>query len=674
MLFAMAVNVYKRFFPQKTFSKIIIIKDGKHDQIFQNITKEKLPCFLGGCCNELDLKSSKAYWGDYYSHCFSETNRFPGKILVSDPLEASKGIDAYFLTNGDTDIVENFEFEDNVCNKLKKKKETIFLNIQTLNNINFDTDVTEINGGHHTKDLRLNSETQQPNDTTSLYNRNLSKGPGTSFGLWNAGKKQEQALEFFKGQKSTKDICQSDLVGEKKSRIVDDYVFQKEIGKGAFGKVYKAIHKVSGVTRCVKKISKDALSKVEKDRLVFEVKTLKTLDHPNVVKVLEFYQNEKYFFIVTELLYGGELFDRIIDKGSLSENDTKHIMQQILSAVFYQHNHNFMHRDQKPENIIYESSEDNSQIKLIDFGTSTKYTEGKMEKTKLGTPYYIAPEVIKGSYHEKCDIWSCGVIMYVLLCGYPPFNGKNNDDIMQAVVKGKYSYDKAEWGSISKEAIDCIDKMLCYKPNNRLSAKEILEMKWFKQPLESESILYNSQFNKTLTNLKNFRAHYKLQKAVIQYIVSYFNLKDEKDQLLKTFKQLDLDGDGQLTAEELFVGYSKTMGKEEAIQEVDRIFEVIDVNNSGAIDFTEFQLATVNHKKLLSQERLKQVFDMVDSNHSGSIDQKEIREFFGLHEECDVENTDDYVGKLIKEVDSDGNGEISFEEFKCMMNKMLTIL
>ena len=159
MLFAMAVNVYKRFFPQKTFSKIIIIKDGKHDQIFQNITKEKLPCFLGGCCNELDLKSSKAYWGDYYSHCFSETNRFPGKILVSDPLEASKGIDAYFLTNGDTDIVENFEFEDNVCNKLKKKKETIFLNIQTLNNINFDTDVTEINGGHHTKDLRLNSET-----------------------------------------------------------------------------------------------------------------------------------------------------------------------------------------------------------------------------------------------------------------------------------------------------------------------------------------------------------------------------------------------------------------------------------------------------------------------------------------------------------------------------------
>ena len=163
-----------------------------------------------------------------------------------------------------------------------------------------------------------------------------------------------------------KDISQADLVGEKKTKITQDYEFIKEIGSGAFSKVYKARHKLSKALRCVKKLSKKDLTDDEKAKLVEEVAILKTLDHPNILKVLEFYQNEKYFFIVTEFLEGGELFDRIMECSSFSEEGATGVMEQILSAVLYLHKHGFIHRDLKPENIIFETKDPKSKIKVTE--------------------------------------------------------------------------------------------------------------------------------------------------------------------------------------------------------------------------------------------------------------------------------------------------------------------
>ena len=161
-----------------------------------------------------------------------------------------------------------------------------------------------------------------------------------------------------------KDIDMADLVGEKKTKITSDYEFIKEIGSGAFSKVYKARHKLSKALRCVKKLSKKELSDEEKIKLVEEVSILKTLDHPNILKVLEFYQNEKYFFIVTEYLEGGELFDRIMECQSFTEEGSSEVMEQIVSAVLYLHKHGFIHRDLKPENIIFETKDPKSKIKV----------------------------------------------------------------------------------------------------------------------------------------------------------------------------------------------------------------------------------------------------------------------------------------------------------------------
>ena len=152
---------------------------------------------------------------------------------------------------------------------------------------------------------------------------------------------------------------------------------------------------------------------------------LSQIDHPNVMNVFEFWEDKINFFIVTELCTGGELFDRIVESGCFNEQMACSTMKALISAIVYCHKYNIVHRDLKPENLLYESRDANSNLKVIDWGSSRKYNPNiPMTKSK-GTPYYIAPEVLKGTYNEKCDIWSLGVIMYIMLCGYPPFNGKS---------------------------------------------------------------------------------------------------------------------------------------------------------------------------------------------------------------------------------------------------------
>lgn len=188
--------------------------------------------------------------------------------------------------------------------------------------------------------------------------------------------------------------------------------------------------------------------------------------------------------MICEICSGGELFDKIIEKEFFDEKYASKVFKQILQSINYCHNLDIAHRDLKPENFLYETKEDNSDIKVIDFGLSkicyTKNT-GKIErlKTRAGTPYYISPEVLAGNYDKSCDLWSAGCIMYILLCGYPPFYGHDDQEILRSVQKGKYDFDGEEWDEISKEAKDLIKKLIT-KPEKRLTAQEALDHKWFK--------------------------------------------------------------------------------------------------------------------------------------------------------------------------------------------------
>ena len=211
--------------------------------------------------------------------------------------------------------------------------------------------------------------------------------------------------------------------------------------------------------------------------MYLEVEILKKLVHPNIMQIFEFYEDKKNFYIITEFCEGGELFDKIIEKGTFSENEAAWIMKQLLSAVNYIHSNNIVHRDLKPENILLDTKKENI-IKIIDWGTARFFDKSKKMNRINGTPYYIAPEVLAEKYDEKCDIWSCGVIMYIMLCGYPPFNAESDELILEKIKKGKFSFPPEEWDSVSPLAKDLVTKMLEFHPSKRLSANEALTHKW----------------------------------------------------------------------------------------------------------------------------------------------------------------------------------------------------
>jgi len=226
----------------------------------------------------------------------------------------------------------------------------------------------------------------------------------------------------------------------KKTDINLDYTIGKKLGEGSYGEVKLVTHKKTLMKRAMKIIKKNSIPEKEKKSMLKEVSILKSLDHPNIIKIFDLYEDSKNYYLITEYCSGGELFDRIHKLKHFSEKTAASIMKQLLSAVTYLHERNIAHRDLKAENLMFENNSEDSPVKLIDFGVSAKQLKGAKFKETMGTPYYIAPEVLLQSYDEKCDVWSCGVILYILLCGYPPFNGESDDEILESVKKGTFEF------------------------------------------------------------------------------------------------------------------------------------------------------------------------------------------------------------------------------------------
>ena len=250
--------------------------------------------------------------------------------------------------------------------------------------------------------------------------------------------------------KLTNDI----IVGHLKNKPDEDYKKVKFLGEGSFASVYSVENKITGEIRAMKIINKSASCSIEDEKeIINEINNLRILDHPNILKIFEFYSNKESYSIVTELCSGGELFQEIIDKGPFNEKYSAYVMYQIFSAINYCHGMKIVHRDLKPENILIVERDKNGmpRIKIADFGTSRMFEKGAVQRKLVGSSYYIAPEVLKKHYDEKCDIWSCGVIMYILLSGRPPFAGDNDREIMDKVAKGKYDLETSPFDKISQK-------------------------------------------------------------------------------------------------------------------------------------------------------------------------------------------------------------------------------
>ena len=308
---------------------------------------------------------------------------------------------------------------------------------------------------------------------------------------------------------------------------------------------------------------------------------------------------------------------------------------------------------------------DDLAIKIIDWGCAKTLKKKEKLHQADGTSYYIAPEVLRGDYDEKCDIWACGVIFYILLCGYPPFNGDSDEEIYEAVLKGDFEFPEEEWDSVSENAKLLIKKMLTKNPKKRLSALDSLQDVWFKKNLEKEETDKKLAKN-VLSNMRKFKKNRKLEKATISFIINQLILKEERSELEKQFKDWDTNGDGVLSREEIIKGYKKTYGKVDE-NEIDNMIKSIDLDGNGVIDYNEFLSCSMNKDKILRNENLELCFKAFDLDNSGKISLNEIYAIFrrGAKEGEDLEA----FKEMINDADENGDGEISLEEFKDIMKK-----
>ena len=474
-------------------------------------------------------------------------------------------------------------------------------------------------------------------------------------------RKAKPSLKDFPENVINIKFSKENLIKIKREPITRLYHIQSDIGQGSYGKVKRVRHKRLCEYRAMKIVSK------QNESATNEIEILRRVSHPNIMNIYEIFEDKTKYYIITEMLEGGELFEFITNQGSFIENDASRLMKQLLQGVNYLHSNNIIHRDLKPENIMLvskPSSYRRPSLKIIDFGTAIPFVNGVRFKKFIGTNYYIAPEVIAENYNEKCDIWSCGVILYILLCGYPPFNGSSNVDIFHNIQYSEPLFVAEEWKDVSPSAIDLIKKMLNKNPFKRYTAEQCLSHKWFKDN-EMEDPFGLKKYNKKYTQLKavnkmaEFVKENKFKQAVLQFITTQFDIQQEEENLREVFKQFDVEGTGQITKKVFYKELVKLYGEDDAKALTNKIFHTLDLDGNGDISYNEFLTSIIDSKKFITNDRLDKAFRLFDKDGNGKLSIEEIRLVFGGDE--------DKWKEIIEDIDLNADGEVDFEEFKQLM-------
>ena len=491
-------------------------------------------------------------------------------------------------------------------------------------------------------------------------------------------------MELKNNDKNLK-INKESFITINKGDITQFYQVIKKIGEGAYGKIYKVKNKQSGDIRAMKQITKSKIPDITKFQT--EIQILSMVDHPNIVRLFEVIEDDKYFNLLQELCTGGELYKKY-QTTQLKEKEIAKIFNQIMSAVAYCHEKGIVHRDLKLENILFASEDPDSPIKIIDFGFSVllgkkptikneekekKNSEGnndpkkfgfKRLKSKVGTLYYISPEIIKGNYDEKCDIWACGVILYILLTGNPPFSGNTDKEVYNLITQIKYDFDKEKWKNISKYARDLIKNMLT-PAKNRYTAKQVLASKWFEVKLKNENdknidILDYRHINK-------YKTFNKFKQAILTFIASRLSSEESK-KMQNIFFNIDEDKKGFITFEDFRKYIINEYDIDDLIENEEELrkgFQSVDIDHNNKIDYTEFLAANLDEKIFLKEDKLKEAFRTFDINDTGAIKKEDIIRVLKLEKLPDKNNI---ANSIIEENDFDKDGKINFKDFLCAMN------
>ena len=512
-----------------------------------------------------------------------------------------------------------------------------------------------------------------------MGNKNLKRKSSKTITTQNTKKEEEEEEEeFFDDnppkfgvKKNQEGMEHTMLVSQYKSNPFTDYKKIKELGSGSFATVYLVKHNVTGAVRAMKEIKKMSNEDEEDNELeiINEINILMKMDHPNIVKIFGFYITNNYYYLLTEYCEGGSLFDLIVNNnGPFTEIQASYIMHQLFSVVNYCHKMKIIHRDLKPENILINKNENGFvQIKVCDFGTSLMFNRGDVQDELVGSIYYIAPEVLKKKYNSKCDLWSCGIIMYILLTGVPPFGGSNNRIIIEKILKK--DYDKTLLAKRCRACKELISLLLERDINKRIRADGALKHKWF-QIYKSKEIRVDVEpeiIEKCLANLKKYKKSSEIQEVALAYLVHNNPELKEVDDACKIFGIIDKNGNGKINQEELYNGLKDIYQSDRLKQDVEEIFTNLDVNNDLYLEYEEFVRAAIDKSIFLTESSLKFAFNFFDKSNKGEIT---VNDLISVFSGDDVSKEEmERARNMIKKISYDER--IKFEEFCKIMEAFI---
>jgi len=406
------------------------------------------------------------------------------------------------------------------------------------------------------------------------------------------------------------------------------------------------------------------------------------LDHPNISRLYDVYEDHQCVYMVFEACNGGELLDRILEKKRFGESDAVMLTGQVLWAVNYLHAKCIVHRDIKLENLLFKDDAKGSlrdTLKLIDFGYARKFTPGRADlRTVAGSAYYVAPEIIcrpnmRQGYNEKVDLWSVGVVFYMLLTGLPPFSGANEKQILKAVAKRDPKYSPRDFGAISAEAKRLINLLLRRDAQLRVSAVQALSA-WRQIPCAGDAVeglveaksssMHSSTF---FSRLKAFGQRSRFEQAARHLIARRLD-EHEIEGLREVFRDLDTDGDGMLDMDEAQAAFGQT-GLADKF-ELTEMFRHIDADGDSKIDYSEFIAAAMSSKLVVNKDVCLEAFRAFDQNGDGKISQQELTNVLtDPASPLSPRVNDREIQEILREVDSNGDGYVDFDEFLSMMRR-----
>lgn len=444
------------------------------------------------------------------------------------------------------------------------------------------------------------------------------------------------------------------------------------IGAGGFGKVVVGTDKVMPKRRvAIKKVIIPSSDPAAVANLRKEANTMKSLDHPNICKLFEYYETGNKVFFVMEYLEGGELFDRIMEQGDVTESLAAHVIRQAGSALGYAHTAKIAHRDMKPENIVFvDDDRDKNEIKIIDWGLSFHFRTARMT-SGVGSQTYVAPEVLdrglQSTYSEACDLWSLGVITYVMLTGKPPFWGRA-ENMLANMKRETFPLDGDNFVDISNKAKDFIRKLLRYKPEQRMSVADILRDPWIKDTLQGQG--GRAPSTSSMVNVMNNLRHFTNKNHF--YIVAMANVARNMDshsvgKVHDVFKALDTNQDGMLSLEEMRGGFEQIYGAgSEVAVNIEELFSELDLDGSGTIDYTEFLAAGMGERVEQKEEILWAAFRQFDPSGQGKLRKDDISRALDSGSLSQQRGGAAYsltAQGVMDRYDKNGDGSIDFKEF-----------